>query len=134
MIDDVNELLLKDLNEVTELPSFVEVSDKCTRQMCRSGVLDILARQPGVHGLGIETVAFLFDEASTVIGELMILVAKLYKEKGLPISIEASVESIQAEEASKFGISADGKIEQSEEEEEKEWQSLEQSQPNKKLN
>lgn len=132
MIDDVNELLLKDLNEVKELPSFVEVSDKCTRQMCRSGVLDILARQPGVHGLGIETVAFLFDEASTVIGELMILVAKLYKEKGLPIGIEASVESMQAEEASKFGL-LDGKIKAKPDEEEDECQLQEQPQ-DKSLN
>ena len=132
MAHDVNDLLLKDLNEVKELPSFVAIADKCTRQMCRSGILSILARQPSVHGLGIETVAFLFDEASGIIGELMILVAKLYKEKGLPISIEASVESMQAEEASKFGISADGKLET--EEEEEEWHSQEQSEPNKNLN
>jgi hypothetical protein len=128
MSENVNELLAKDLEEIKVLPDFVEVSNRCVRQMCRSGVIDLLARQPGVNGLGIETVAYLFDEATTVIGELMILLAKLYKEKGLPIVIEASADDMRAEEAAKFGMA---KTE--EEEEEEECQSSP-SEPNKNLN
>lgn len=127
---DVNEMLAKDLEEIKVLPSFTDVSNKCTRQMCRSGVIEALAREPGVHGLGIETVAFLFDDATSLIGELMLIIAKLYKEKGLPVVMENNIDQLKIEEAAKFGMGSD---EEDEPQEEREWQSPP-SEPNKNLN
>ena len=128
MPESVNDLLAKDLEEIKVLPSFTDISNRCTRQMCRSGILEALSQQPDVHGLGIETVAILFDEASNLIGEMMLIVAKLYQEKGLPFAIEADVTTMRTEEAAKFGMGPNGEIK----EEEEEWQS--QDPQNKNLN
>jgi hypothetical protein len=125
---DVNKLLAEDLREIHELPTFVEVSERCTRQMCRSGVIDMLAEQPGVAGLDIKAVASIMDDASSLIGELMLIVAKLYQEKGLPIEIVDRIEEMQIEEAAKFGVAK-----QEEDQEEEECQSSPPDQ-DKKLN
>lgn len=100
----MEEMLKRDVAQLKSYPSFEDVAEKCTRQMVRSGVLDKLARQPGVAALNIESVAFLFDDAAELIQELMVIAAKAYGELGIPVSVSCDVTQMQVEEAGKFGM------------------------------
>lgn len=125
---DVNKLLKQDLDEIEKLPPFNSIAARCTRQMCRSGALEALAKSGEVEGIGIESVAILFDDAATLIGELMLVIAKLYQDTDRSINIEVDVDSLKAEEAIKFGL---GDFVNQEEEE---CQSNPSSESDKKLN